>query len=150
MMNILGIEKIMSSPLVWLIIGCILCLMEFIFPTAFVELMMGLSAIIIAGLALIIPYNNLLIVLWMVLSVLLIYFAKKYLEPKKKDPLLLEGNEGITITAIEAGKTGRVMYEGSLWLAICSDETMKIPPDEKVFIVSREGNILSVLPRKLL
>lgn len=139
----------MSSPLIWLIIGCVFCLMEFIFPTAFVELMMGLSAIIIAGLALIIPYDNLLIILWMVISIVLIYFAKKYLEPKNKEPLLLDGDEAITVTSIEAGKTGRIMYEGSLWTAICSDETMEIPPDEKVYIVSREGNILSVLPKKI-
>ncbi|AFZ46669.1 protein of unknown function DUF107 [Cyanobacterium stanieri PCC 7202] len=139
----------MSSPvLLWLIIGSIFCLMELIFPTAFVEFMMGLSAFMVAGISLILPYNNVLIVIWMVLSITLILLAKKYLAPKRKDPLLLEEDEGVTITAIAPGKMGRVMYEGSSWQAVCADETIELSPDEKVYIVSRHGNTLSVLPRK--
>jgi membrane protein implicated in regulation of membrane protease activity len=141
----------MSSPaFLWLIIGCILCFMELIFPTAFVEFAMGLSAIIVAGLALIIPYNNILIIFWMLISVALIFLTKKFMMPKRKDPILEEAQEGITITAIEAGKKGQVMYEGNSWSAICEDENIKIPADEKVYIVSRSGNTLSVLPTRFL
>ncbi|WP_373479088.1 NfeD family protein [Geminocystis sp.] len=141
----------MSSPVfLWLIIGAILCLMELIFPTAFVEFAMGLSAIMVAGLALLIPYDNVLIILWMVISVVLVMMTKKFIMPKKKDPILEQAQEGITITAIEAGKIGQVMYEGNSWSAVCEDENIKIFPDEKVYIVSRNGNTLSVLPTRFL
>ncbi|MGY6528939.1 MAG: NfeD family protein [Cyanobacterium sp.] len=139
----------MSSPvLLWLIVGSLFCLMELIFPTAFVEFMMGLSAFIVAGISLIFPYNNALIVIWMILSFSLILLAKKYFSPKRKDPLLLEEDEAVTITAIAPGQMGRVMYEGNSWQAVCADETIELSPDEKVYIVSRHGNTLSVLPRK--
>jgi membrane protein implicated in regulation of membrane protease activity len=141
----------MSSPsFLWLIMGVILCILELIFPTAFVEFAMGLSAIIIAGLALIIPYNNVLIILWMIISVFLLIMTKKFIMPKKKDPILEEAKEGITVTVIKAGKTGQVMYEGNLWSAICEDENIEILPDEKVYIVTRNGNTLSVLPTRFL
>lgn len=139
----------MSSPvLLWLIIGSLFCLMELIFPTAFVEFMMGLSAFMVAGISLIFPYNNALIVIWMILSFGLIFLAKKYFSPQKNDLLLLEDDEGVTITAIAPGQMGRVMYEGNSWQAVCADETIELNPDEKVYIVSRHGNTLSVLPRK--
>lgn len=141
----------MSSPaFLWLIIGGILCFMEVIFPTAFVEFAMGLSAIIVAGLALIIPYNNILIIFWMFISVALIFLTKKFMMPKRRDLIFEESQEAVTITVIEAGKTGQVMYEGNSWSAICEDENIKILPDEKVYIVSRSGNTLSVLPIKFL
>ncbi|MBE9222759.1 NfeD family protein [Cyanobacterium stanieri LEGE 03274] len=139
----------MSSPvLTWLIIGSLFCLMELIFPTAFVEFMMGLSAFIVAGISLFFPYNNALIVIWMLLSFGLILLAKKYFSPKKNDPLLLEEDEAVTITAIAPGEVGRVMYEGNSWQAVCADETIELNPDQKVYIVSRHGNTLSVLPRQ--
>ncbi len=141
----------MFSPvLFWLIIGCTLCVLELIFPTAFVEFAMGVSAIIVAGLALIIPDNNILIIFWMVISVALILLTKKFIMPKRKDPILEEAQEGVTITVIEPGKTGQVMYEGNSWSATCADENIKILPDEKVYIVSRNGNTLSVLPTRFL
>lgn len=140
----------LSPVLLWLIIGSIFCIMELIFPTAFVELMMGLSAILVAGFALFIPYDNVLIILWMLFSIGLIFLTKKYVVTHKKEPLLLEESEGITISSIEPGKVGQVMYEGSSWSAICSDESLEIPPEETVYIVSRKGNILSVLPKKFI
>jgi membrane protein implicated in regulation of membrane protease activity len=109
---------------------------------------MGLSAMIVAGIAFFLPYNNILIVIWMILSILLIALVKKYFTPKRQEPLLLEGDEGVAITAIEGGKMGRVLYEGNSWQAVCADETIEILPDEKVYIVNRNGNTLSVLPRK--
>jgi membrane protein implicated in regulation of membrane protease activity len=90
----------LSPVLIWLIIGSIFCLMELIFPTAFVELMMGLSAILVAGFALFIPYDNVLIILWMLFSIGLIFLTKKYIVTRKKEPLLLEESEAITISSI--------------------------------------------------
>jgi membrane protein implicated in regulation of membrane protease activity len=46
---------ILNPSLLWLIAGAILCFMELIFPTAFVEFMMGVSADLVALIALVLP-----------------------------------------------------------------------------------------------
>ena len=46
----------LSPSLLWLIAGALLCLMEALFPVAFVSFMMGISAILVAAIALVIPY----------------------------------------------------------------------------------------------
>jgi membrane protein implicated in regulation of membrane protease activity len=124
--------------------------MELMFPTAFVAFMMGISAIMVGVLALVFPYNNILILIWMIISVVLIISTKKYLIPKRKTPTLQDSDEGETLTEIEQGKSGRVLYEGNSWRAICQDDTITISPHEKVYIVGRKGNTLLVLPVKML
>ncbi|MEM8778980.1 MAG: NfeD family protein, partial [Cyanobacteria bacterium P01_G01_bin.49] len=44
------------------------------------------------------------------------------------------------------GKTGRVLYEGNSWSAICADEEMSIASHQKVYVVMRKGNTLIILP----
>lgn len=140
----------LNPVLLWLIAGSILCLMELIFPTAFVAFMMGVSAIIVACLALVIKNTNILIVIWMICSILLITVTKKFIMPKRKKSFLQDSKEAETLTSIDSGKAGRVLYEGNSWRAICEDETISIPPHEKVYIVSRKGNTLFVLPFQIL
>lgn len=140
----------LNPVLLWLIAGSILCLMELIFPTAFVAFMMGVSAIIVACLALVIKNTNILIVIWMICSILLITVTKKFIMPKRKKSFLQDSKEAETLTSIDSGKAGRVLYEGNSWRAICEDETISIPPHEKVYIISRKGNTLFVLPFQIL
>jgi len=54
-----------------------------------------------------------------------------------------------TLTEIPAGKEGRVLYEGNLW-ARCDDHNLAIAPNQKVYLVRREGTTLIVLPENLL
>jgi membrane protein implicated in regulation of membrane protease activity len=140
----------LNPALLWLIFGSVLCLMELVFPTAFVAFMMGVSAIIVAGLALLIPQTNILIFIWMIGSILLITSTKKYLMPKRTISTLQDSAEGETLTEIGFGKPGRVLYEGNSWRAICEDETITIASNEKVYIVGRKGNTLLVLPVRML
>lgn len=141
----------MVNPvLLWLIVGSMLCLMELVFPTAFVAFMMGVSAIIVASLALVITNHNILIVIWMICSILLITLTKKFIMPKNKKSILQESEEAETLTSIDSGKAGRVLYEGNSWRAMCEDENISIAPHEKVYIVSRKGNTLFVLPSQIL
>jgi membrane protein implicated in regulation of membrane protease activity len=139
----------MSIPLLWLIAGCILCLLELIFPTAFVEFMMGISAILIAAIALVIPYLTLQVILWLVLSATSIALSRRFLTPKPKLSRLTSDTEGETITEITPGQAGRVLYEGNSWRAVCADENLAIAPREKVYIVERKGNTLIILPARL-
>lgn len=139
----------MSPPVLWLIAGVLLCVMEMILPTAFVEFTMGISAILVAFLALFIPSVGLQVVIWMVLSILLTLLTRRFM-PKHRPRLIEDSREAETLTAIAPGQTGRVLYEGNSWQARCDDQDMAIAPHEKVYVVGRRGTTLIVVPERLL
>jgi membrane protein implicated in regulation of membrane protease activity len=139
---------ILTPSLLWLIAGVILCFMELIFPTAFVELIMGISAALVGLIALILPQFSLQVVIWLILSTLLIVLSRRFLTPQKKLSSLADDQEGQALSQIPAGASGRVLYEGTSWRAKCADENLTINPEEVVYIVGRQGTTLIVLPKK--
>ncbi|NES97576.1 MAG: NfeD family protein [Desertifilum sp. SIO1I2] len=139
----------MSHTVFWLIAGIVLCLMELFLPTAFVEFMMGLSALVVAGVSLIVPYFGLQVALWMIVSLLLVLLTRRFL-PKRKVYEIEGSTEAQTLTEILPGQTGRVLYEGNSWSARCAEMDMAIAPNQRVYVMRREGNILVVMPQNLL
>jgi membrane protein implicated in regulation of membrane protease activity len=129
----------------WVGLGLVLCVLELIFPTAFVELVMGLSAILVAFVSLLLPHFGLQVLLWMVVSLVSVLLVRRYL-PRKVPKILQESVEATTLTAIAPGEKGRVLYEGSPWAATCVDPTIEIAPNIKVMVVGREGTTLVVMP----
>jgi membrane protein implicated in regulation of membrane protease activity len=129
----------------WVGIGLALCVLELVFPTAFVELVMGLSAILVAFVSLLVPSFGLQVLLWMVVSLVSIFLVRRYL-PRKMPKILQESVEATTLTAIAPGEKGRVLHEGSPWAARCEDKGMAIAPQTKVIVVGREGTTLVVMP----
>ncbi len=130
----------------WIALGLALCVLELIFPTAFVEMVMGLSALATGFVSLLIP--NLLswqIALWMGLSLVSIFVVRRFM-PHKVPRILQDSQEATTLTAIAPGEKGRVLYEGSPWAATCADPTVEIAPNIKVMVVGREGTTLVVMP----
>ena len=103
-----------------------------------------------AVIALVVPQFSLQVVLWLALSTLLIILSRRFFTPKQRKYNLGEDQEGETLTAIPAGKTGRVLYEGNSWRAKCADEAQTIAPHEKVYIVEQKGTTLIVLPQRSL
>jgi membrane protein implicated in regulation of membrane protease activity len=129
----------------WIGIGLALCMLELIFPTAFVELVMGLSAIVVAFVSLVLPHFGLQVLLWMVVSLVSVFLVRRYLPPKVPQ-ILQESLEATTLTAITPGEKGRVLHEGSPWAARCEDKRLAIAPQTKVMVVGREGTMLVVMP----
>lgn len=140
----------MSTPLLWLIAGSILCLMEFIFPTAFVAFMMGIGALLVAALGFFVPHLSLQVALWMVFSTSLVILSRRFFTPNPRRAHIRDYKEGETLTAIAPGKTGRVLYEGNSWRAQCDLEYEGIAPHEKVYVLREEGTTLIVFPAKIL
>lgn len=141
----------LSTPSLWLIAGSILCLLELIFPTAFIEFMMGIAAILTAIAALAVPQLSLQVVIWLVASTLLVILSRRWVDRLQSSKHRVnDDREGETLTEIPQGGTGRVLFEGNSWRAQCADEQMAIAPQQKVYIVSRQGNTLFVLPVQLL
>lgn len=138
----------MSPSVIWLIAGIVLCMMEVVLPTAFVEFVMGISALIVAFVALSVPQVGLQVMLWLVLSVSLTVLSRRFI-PQRRSRLIEDSHEARTLTSIPPGETGRVIYEGNSWQARCEDESLAIAADQKVVVVERRGTTLIVLPEHL-
>jgi membrane protein implicated in regulation of membrane protease activity len=134
----------MLTPMaIWLLIGGILCLTELVLPTAFVAFVMGLSALIVAAFTGILPLNG-QIALWVGVSLLLLGVSRRFVP--RKASLKLDANYAETLTEILPGQSGRVLYEGNSWLARCDDPQLAIAPQQKVYIIGRQGTTLIVEP----
>jgi membrane protein implicated in regulation of membrane protease activity len=138
-----------SAPILWLIAGVILCVLELVLPTAFVELTMGISAVIVACVAWFVPSLSVQVVLWLLLSVGSAVMLRRLL-PKRSTPTIEDARNAKTLTAIPPGQAGRVIYEGNSWKARCEDEHLEIAPNQRVYVVGRRGTTLIVLPESLI
>ncbi|WP_448525987.1 NfeD family protein [Parathermosynechococcus lividus] len=130
---------------IWCIAAVILFLMEFFLPTAFVEATLGISALIVAFTSFLIPSFPLQVVLWILLSVVVVFLMRRY-QPKRTAPILKEGAEAQTITQILPGETGRVLYDGISWQARCDDPHLAIAENQRVIVIGRQGTTLIVVP----
>jgi membrane protein implicated in regulation of membrane protease activity len=139
----------LGTPLFWVIAGVSLCILELVLPTAFIELTMGLSAIIVAIFALSVPIFSVQVALWLVLSIVLTILLRR-LVPPQKHRQIEDSKEAQTLTEILPGQTGRVLYEGNSWQARCEDDDLTIAPNQRVYVLERRGTTLIVLPANLL
>ncbi|MBD2090424.1 NfeD family protein [Microcoleus sp. FACHB-1515] len=137
----------LSPPILWLVAGLLLCLLELIVPTAFVEFVMGISAIAVALLAFVVPQVSIQIVVWLILSVALTFVTRRLI-PHGSDAIA-DSKEATTLTAIAPGAIGRVLYEGNSWQARCGDEDLEILPNQPVYVVGRRGTTLIVMPESI-
>jgi membrane protein implicated in regulation of membrane protease activity len=139
-----------STAVIWLIIGASLCLAELVFPTAFIALMMGFSALIVALMAGILTKLWLQVVVWLGISTALVLISRSFFPPPRRSSKFRDATVGETLTEIPAGEAGRVIYEGNSWRAKCDDEKLAIASGQQVYIVRREGTTLIVMPENLL
>jgi membrane protein implicated in regulation of membrane protease activity len=124
--------------------------MELFLPTAFVAFMMGISAFVVALVSLIFPQLALQVFLWLALSTTLIVLSRRLLPSPRRLTKIQDALVAETLTEIAAGKEGRVLYEGNSWRARCEDHKLAIAPDQRVYVVRREGTTLIVMPENLL
>lgn len=135
-----------SSSLIWLVAGAVLCSIELFLPTAFVAFMMGISALVVALISLVIPNLWLQAISWLLLSVALIVISRRFVSQPRRKSRIHHAIVAETITEIPPGKPGRVLYEGNSWRALCDDDKVVIPPQAKVYVVRRVGTTLIVMP----
>jgi membrane protein implicated in regulation of membrane protease activity len=139
----------MTLPVLWLIAGIALCVLEFVVPTAFIELTMGISAIVVAVLARFVPHLGIQVAIWLALSITLTMLSRRFL-PKPRNRTIEDSKEAKTLTGIPPGEVGRVLYEGNSWQARCADDELAIGANQKVYIVERRGTTLIVMPENIL
>jgi membrane protein implicated in regulation of membrane protease activity len=129
--------------MIWLFIGIGLCLLEAVFPTAFVALVAGVSALLVALIPGWVP-PSLQIILWMLLTAIGIFASRGFVDRRAAQQF--DAKEGQMLTDLAPGELGRVRYEGGSWAARCEDPTLAIDAEAKVLVVGREGTTLLVLP----
>ena len=135
---------------IWLLIGISLCIIELLvpLPTFLIAGAMGLAALLVSLVALILPIPALQILAWMVISAMLAVASRRFIP--KDSHQLKESSEGVTLTEIPAGETGRVQYEGGSWKAKCANPQIAIAAQQKVIILRRQGTTLIVVPENWL
>lgn len=157
-----------SPPWFWFIIGIGLCFTEFFLaknlPNQFkkIALFLGISAFITAisvwqmAVAMEVDWSltnnydedfHIQIVYWMGVSLASIIWVRPGLSKRKKF-IIPDATEAQTITEFFPGKSGKVLYEGCYWQACCIDKQMAIAPNQKVFVLRRQGNTLIISSHK--
>jgi membrane protein implicated in regulation of membrane protease activity len=136
-----------TTVLLWLIAGVVLCILEFTVPTAFVEFIMGISAIIVAFVAMVEPRFSIQVAIWLFLSAVMIIASRRFV-PVDQPSMVKNAEIAKTLTEIPPDEVGRILYEGCSWQAKCGNPNEAIAPGVKVHIVGREGNTLLVVPEE--
>jgi membrane protein implicated in regulation of membrane protease activity len=146
-----------NPALFWFGSGVTLCLIEILLSKTWakkyklVPLIMALSAFVVALFIWRYGYlrdPRLQIAYWMGLSTACVIWIRPMFLKKKKFTVP-DATEARTLTEILPGQTGQVLYEGCLWQACTEGYKEAIAPNQKVYVVRREGNILIVLPENL-
>jgi len=146
-----------SPSLFWFSGGVFLCLIELFLPKSWakqyklVPLIMGVSSLVVA--LFVWRYDfledaRLQIAYLMGLSTACVIWVRPMLLRKKKFTVL-DATEAQTLTEILPGQTGQVLYEGCLWQARTEGYQGAIAPNQRVYVMRREGNTLIVLPENL-
>jgi membrane protein implicated in regulation of membrane protease activity len=139
-----------TFTLIWLLAGIVLCLTELFLPSAFVAFMMGISAFGVALLSYLgLKSLWLQVVIWLLLSTLLVVFSRRFFQPPARKSKITDAVFGETLTEILPGQTGRVLYEGNSWRARCDDYKLSLSPQQRVYVVAREGTTLIVMPENV-
>lgn len=139
-----------SITLTWLVIGSLFCAVEIVVPTAFVSVVLGISALVIAALSPLIPSVTVQVILWMGLAIVLVGVAQRVqrspVTGSARSRLLRSSLEAETLTEILPGQAGRARYEGNSWAVRCEDPMRAIAAGKRVHVVGRQGNTLIVVP----
>lgn len=160
---------IFSPPWLWFTVGVVLCTAEFSLkpklPNRYkrIALCLGISAFITSisvwqmAIAMEVDWsviNNydedfpIQILYWMGVSLAFVIWVRPGLIERKRF-VIPNSTEATTIAEILPEKTGKVLYEGCIWKAYCADKKVAIAPNQKVYVLRREGNTLIIAPDRL-
>lgn len=148
-------EIFLTAAVIWIIIGFLFFLLEFVFP-ALILFFFAVGAWIVAILSLFLEFSiNQQLIIFLISSVASILLFRKWLSKllwkRKHSTELLEdeflGKIAKAETAISPGENGKVDFKGTTWQAASDDFITK---GENVIIVGNESILLLVKSTKKL
>jgi len=148
-------ETFLTAAVIWIIIGFVFFLLEFVFP-GLILFFFAVGAWIVAVLCLFLDLSiNQQLIIFLISSVATILLFRKWLSKilwkRKHSTELLEdeflGKIAKAETAISPGENGKVDFKGTTWQAASDDFIGK---GENVIIVGNESILLLVKSTKKL
>jgi len=139
---------IVSPSLAWFAIGILLITLELLvpLPTMLVAAAIGFGALIVSGILILFPIPTFLgFIIWGLTSAFFIWYSRRFVP--KGNWKIKDADEGVLLTEILPGESGRVKYEGNSWKARCEDPKISIPALENVYILRKQGTTLIVVPK---
>lgn len=158
-----------TPPWTWFCLGLGLCGLEFRFRHRiahryrYIATLMGLSAVVLAiilwraAAVLGLMWRTLMVqdgalslqvLYWMGLAFTAVIWVRPMFHRPRRSAIP-QSTEAQTLTELQPGQLGRVLYEGCSWQACCENYPHPIPPQQRVFVLHREGNLLFVAPDDL-
>ena len=148
-------ESFLNAAVIWIIIGFVLFLLEFVLP-GLILFFFAVGAWIVAILCLFLDLSiNEQLIIFLISSVVTILLLRKWLSKilwkRKHSTELLEdeflGKTAKAETAISPGENGKVDFKGTTWQAASEDTIEK---GENVIIIGNESILLLVKSTKKL
>jgi inner membrane protein len=148
-------ESFLNAAVIWIIIGFVLFLLEFVLP-GLILFFFAVGAWIVAILCLFLDLGiNEQLIIFLISSVVTILLLRKWLSKilwkRKHSTELLEdeflGKTAKAETAISPGQNGKVDFKGTTWQAASEDTIEK---GENVIIIGNESILLLVKSTKKL
>jgi membrane protein implicated in regulation of membrane protease activity len=146
-------ESLQNAAVIWIIIGFVLFLLEFVLP-GLILFFFAVGAWIVAILCLFIDLSiNQQLIIFLISSVVTILLLRKWLSKilwkRKHSTELLEdeflGKTAKALTDISPGENGKVDFKGTIWQAGSEDTIEK---GENVIIIGNESILLLVKSTK--
>ncbi len=146
-------ESFLNAAVIWIIIGFILFLLEFVLP-GLILFFFAVGAWIVAILCLFIDLSiNEQLIVFLISSIVTILLLRKWLSKilwkRKHSTELLEdeflGKTAKAVTAISPGENGKIDFKGTTWQAASEDTIEK---GENVIIIGNESILLMVKSTK--
>jgi membrane protein implicated in regulation of membrane protease activity len=148
-------ESLLNAAVIWIIIGFVLFLLEFVLP-GLILFFFAVGAWIVAILCLFIDLSiNQQLIIFLLSSIVSILLLRKWfskiLWKRKHSTELMEdeflGKIGKAETAISPGENGKVDFKGTTWQAASEDFIEK---GENVLIIGNDSILLKVKSTKKL
>jgi membrane protein implicated in regulation of membrane protease activity len=148
-------ESLLNAAVIWIIIGFVLFLLEFVLP-GLILFFFAVGAWIVAILCLFVDLSiNQQLIIFLLSSVVSILLLRKWfskiLWKRKHSTELMEdeflGKIGKAETAISPGENGKVDFKGTTWQAASEDFIEK---GENVLIIGNDSILLKVKSTKKL
>lgn len=142
----------MTEPLIWILIAVIFAVIE-AFTLGLTTIWFTAGGVAACFIALIGGPLPIQIIVFLLISIILLYFTRPLAEKKlkigheKNNIEMLIGMTGLVTEDIHPYQTGLVKLKGQMWTAV-SDNQEHIPKGMEIEVVRIEGVKLIVEPRK--
>lgn len=145
----------MIQPWHWLILGLLLIILE-LFLTSFVSLSIGLSAMVVALLSWLLPFNWFVwLIVWLALSVIFTVIGFKFIKPYLKNRTtagtglgVIVGQTGMIVVSPQHNNLGKIRFSvpvfGADEWSCRSRQSFPLQVGERVVVVDVIGNELLV------